>query len=291
MAGLRVGQTAWAATILLTAIGFVAGCGKSRESIAAAGAEGGAIVVSSPYLETAVREIVGRNVRLVRLANPSMCPGHFDIRPSQLRELAHCSLLVRFDFQASLDDRIGRGAEDRRKIVSVHVPSGLCVPESYLTACRQVAECFVAAGSLTRQQADDRLARLGVRMADLQKEVAGKIDRSKVRGTPVLASRHQVDFCRWLGLRVGCDISASDTVAISDIDQSIKDAEAAGVKLIIANEPEGRQAADALADRFRATVVVFANFPSPDAELPFDSLVRHNVAALLDAAQPAAGPP
>jgi hypothetical protein len=58
------------------------------------------------------------------------------------------------------------------------------------------------------------------------------------------------------------------------------------VQWIVANLPEGRQAADALADRFAAKVVVFGNFPDGQGLDSFDRLVRDNVTLLVKAVQP-----
>ena len=58
------------------------------------------------------------------------------------------------------------------------------------------------------------------------------------------------------------------------------------VQWIIANLPEGRQAADALADRLAAQVVVFGNFPDGQGSDSFDRLVRDNVTLLVKATQP-----
>ena len=98
----------------------------------------------------------------------------------------------------------------------------------------------------------------------------------------MLASGHQADFCRWLGFRVVKEISTADNSRVVDLDEAIKAGEAAGVRVIVANEPEGRRAADAVADRLQARVVVFANFPEPAKEPAFDDLVRRNLAAILE---------
>ena len=59
------------------------------------------------------------------------------------------------------------------------------------------------------------------------------------------------------------------------------------MKLIIANLPEGRRTADALAERLGACVVVFGNFPElNNARVSFDELLQGNVAALLRAHRP-----
>lgn len=59
----------------------------------------------------------------------------------------------------------------------------------------------------------------------------------------------------------------------------------ASIQWIIANLPEVRQAADAMADRFAAKVVVFGNFPDGQGPDSFDRLVRDNVSLLVKAAQ------
>ena len=237
------------------------------------------VAVSSPYLEAAVREVLCRDVPMVRLAGPSMCPGHFDMRPSQISELARCGLLVRFDFQQALDEK-RRTNSCQTAAIGVH--GGLCVPNTYISACRQVADHFVRADFLSRSEADTRLAKLAERMVSLRQEVERQIKASRLHGAPVLASGHQADFCRWLGLRIVAETSSADSSSIRDLDEALKAGEAAGVRIVVANEPEGRRSADALAERLHARVVVFANFPQPDKETAFDDLVRRNLAALLD---------
>jgi zinc transport system substrate-binding protein len=268
---------------------FAAGCEKTTEPNEAAPGAGGtatlarrsAIAVSSPYLEVAVREVACRDVPMERLAGPSMCPGHFDMRPSQISELARCGLLVRFDFQQALDQRLADRRENACHVAAIAAPGGLCLPDTYVSICRQVAESLVRPALLTRSEADARLAKLAERMVSLRRDVTRQIEAVRLRDCPVLTSGHQADFCRWLGLRVVAEISSADSSRFLDLDEAIKAGEAAGVRLVVANEPEGRRAADAVADRLRAQVVVFANFPDPDKEPAFDDLVRRNVAALL----------
>jgi zinc transport system substrate-binding protein len=293
-ARIRFLWIAWGLASAAAALLLVAGCKNAERPTAAlpkTSISDSRVAVSSPYLEAAVCEVLGGDVGLVRLAGPSMCPGHFDMRPSQIHDLARCGVLVRFDFQESLDAKLGQRPGGERKTVAVHVPGGLCVPDSYVAACRQIADHFVSGGALTQRQAGERLALLDGRMAALRKETARQIDVARLRDARVLSSGHQTDFCRWLGLRVVGTIASADAAGISDIEKSIKAGESAKVRLIVANEPEGRQSADALADRLGARVVVFGNFPSPNREKAFDELVCRNVTALLDAARLAAEQP
>jgi ABC-type Zn uptake system ZnuABC Zn-binding protein ZnuA len=281
----------------LSALLWLAGCELGRNQPhrnADTAGEGGAaqaapLAVSSPYLEAAVREVLQREVPLVRLAGPAMCPGHFDMRPSQIADLARCRLLVRFDFQQAIDEKLRSRSGAVPHTLAVTAPNGLCVPESYLSACRQIADHFVAAGEMSAEEAQNRLNQLAERLAKLEAAVGGKIDKAGLRGASVLASGHQAAFCRWLGLRVVGTFSGADTVGLREIEQAAKAGGAAQVALVIANEPEGRRLADALADRLGARVVVFGNFPAAEQPRAFDALVQRNLAALL-AALPAREP-
>jgi len=261
----------------------VAGCGDRIPAPPPPKADVNApIIAASPYLEAALRDVLPRDVPLVRLAGPGMCPGHFDMRPSQLTAMARCRFLVRFDFQQSFDAKIRDRTGRPLPALSVHLPGGMCEPETYLAACRQLADHCVAAGIIERSAAEQRLGEIAQRMKSLAEAVHRQIDDAGIRGMSVLCSGHQAAFCRWLGLRVAAAFSAGDTAGAVEIDQAVKAGEEAGVRLIIANEPEGRQLADALADRLGARVVVLANFPDPDQQCAFDALVQRNVSALSD---------
>jgi zinc transport system substrate-binding protein len=275
----------WAmAVILLVANG--GGCRNSDAASPTISASNESIAVSSPYLEVAIRDVLPREVSLVRLAGPSMCPSHFDMQPSKIVELARCRLLVRFDFQKALDQKVADRTGKPLETLSVVPSGGMCEPKTYLSACRQVADHLVSMGEMKKTQADHRLTEIADRIQALSDDVHRKIDAAALRDAPVLTSGHQAAFCRWLGLRTAGAFTAGDTAGTGDIDLAVKAGQAEGVKIIIANEPEGRRLADALADRFDARVVVFANFPDPEKKQAFDSLVQRNVTALLETKKP-----
>jgi zinc transport system substrate-binding protein len=236
-------------------------------------------------LECAAGDLLGGTPPVLRLAEPGMCPGHFDIRPSQVAALRRCRVLLRFDFQQSLDRKLAAAVDDGLTIAEIRVGGGLCEPSSYLDACRQTAGALVAAGLLDRTGADERLRRIARRMEETAAACRQQVQA--LAGVPVLASVHQEGFCRWLGLDVVAVFSAADTAGVGQVDDAVRQGEAAGAALVIANFPEGRKLADALAGRLGATVVVFGNFPALDrGHARFDDLVAANVAALVKAAGP-----
>lgn len=244
------------------------------------------IATTNSYLEAAVLDVLGKPEPIMRLAEPGMCPGHFDVRPSQIRELGGCRLLLRFGFQQGLDRKLAPLAKDGLDMIAIETTGGLCVPSTYLDVCRRVTEVLLSAGLLRTQAAEASLDRIENRLNKLEVDLKQRIEQAKMTGTPVVASFHQEAFCTWLGLNVVAKLTAADTALVSEINQAIAEGEHAKVGYIIANRPEGRGLADALADRLAACVVMFDNFPGEhEGRVSFERLVTENVDRLI-AAQP-----
>lgn len=240
------------------------------------------VAVTNSMFECVVVELAGDDMAIMRLAEPGMCPGHFDMRPSQVESLRGCRVLLRLDFQQSLDRKLAGVSGEGLRITEINVPGGLCVPDSYLAAARKIGEALVAADLLDRAVADNRLAAIEKRMDALKHRCQQRAQ--PIRGATVLASVHQKAFCEWLGLNVVATFSAADTAGVGQLDHAVRAAEAANVLAIIANQPEGRRTADALADRLGVPVVMFGNFPAmTDQQSTFDELVEANVEALMKA--------
>lgn len=248
--------------------------------------EGPTLATTTTYLEAAARDLLGGRVGIVRLGEPGSCPGHFDLRPSQVAELRRCRALLRFDFQKALDARLVGADPTRLRVAEIAPGGGMCRPDSYLAACRQIAGHLVALDLLTQTDADLRLQSIETRLQTLARDVTNRLVQAGLAGLPVIASGRQRDFCQWLGLNVVAAFRAADTASIADIEQAIDAGQRAHIRLVIANLPEGRRTADALAERLKARVVVFENFPAlRQGRVSFDAMVAGNVAALLQAAR------
>ena len=105
--------------------------------------------------------------------------------------------------------------------------------------------------------------------------------------SPVLSSRHQAEFAKWLGLNVVSDFSGSDTETAANINTALRQSDSYGLRWIIANQQEGTQLAKAMAERLKTPVAVFSNFPNTagcSVNYPaFDELVRSNIRQLTEA--------
>lgn len=246
-----------------------------------------AMAVSNSYLASATYEVAGGSLGVFCLAPPGTCPGHFDIRPSQVDALRRCRLLLRFEFQGAIDAQLKDIVQAGLQIQSVKVPGGMCEPSSYLAACRQTAEAMVAANLADREATARQLDQIEQRLKVLADECLAQMHQAGLDNAPVLCSVHQQGFCRWLGLNVVEIFSGSDSASLGQLDSAIEAGRMAGARLVIGNQPEGRGAADALAEQIDARVVVFENFPAaPQDKGTYEAMARGNVERLARTSQP-----
>lgn len=259
---------------------LVTGCGDGD-----APADGAAIAVTNSYLECAVRDLWGEDVGVLCLAPPGMCPGHFDISPVQVRQLKNCTLLLRFDFQQGIEQRLARLREGGLDMQPVQGAAGLCVPDTYMAICRQVCEVLSRSYPQRAARFDARLAAIRERLETLASELRGSVVDSGIAAAAVLTSNHQAGFVKWLGLEPVATFAGTDGETLANIDHCLRRAAGREVRFVIANRQEGTALAQALADRCRARAVVFSNFPEAcGQESGFDRLLRDNVRLLCEAA-------
>jgi zinc transport system substrate-binding protein len=258
---------------------FAAGC--RNKSPAEAPAE---IAVTNSYLGCAVRELCGDNMEVLCLAPPGMCPGHFDISPSQVRRLCDCRVLLLFDFQEQVVQTLSRVKERGLKTALVVETGGLCVPETYLAVCRQVSDILASEYPEMTARYQQRLQEVENNLKNLRQELLGKIRHAGILSAKVLASDHQADFLNWLGLETIDTFVGSDVETVTGIDRCISKAQGQDVRFVVANKQEGTAMAKALAERLGARAVVFSNFPELIGRKGgFHELLRENVDALIRA--------
>ncbi len=239
------------------------------------------VAVSNTYLGCAAREVLADEVEIVTLAGAGSCPGHFDLRPSQVADLRSCDVLIRFGFQQALEGQIARACPDL-PVIRVTVRGGLGVPETFSRLAGDVLAGVSSLGLSPRHAGlSDALAE---RLDDLGAWGSGDAN-GRLAGVPVVASRHQAASLRWLGMEVVATLPAADAMRPSDLADAVGEGRQAGVKLVVANRPEGTKLARAVAEQLGATVVVLDNFPQRIRRGGFDEMVRANVDRLVAAVQ------
>ena len=218
--------------------------------------------VSNSYLRSVVEDICAEQTEVMSLAPPGMCPGHFDISPSQVNRLGGGSILLLFDFQEEIGDALSRLKDRGLRIRTVNCPEGLCLPDTYLTIARSVADLLSQNSPDGKAEYEKRLEQIKNRLDELSAGIHKKMEESGLLDAKVVTSGHQAIFADWLGLDVVATFAGSDIETPGSINQCLQQAKGKDVRFVIANRQEGTVLAAALGERLNADVVVFSNFPA-----------------------------
>lgn len=266
--------------IIVLLLCTAAGCRKQADAPA-----GGEIAVTSSYLHAAVRDVAGDDVSVFCMVPPGMCPGHFDLRPSEAQRLLRAKRVVAFDFQRGIGQLLptdGRGPT----LHTVDAPPGLCIPSTYLKVVNQTAVILSVAFPDRAAAFAQRVDSIAERMTALEAECAAVIETHHLRGASVLASPHQAVFAEWLGLEVVATFAGREAETAANLNAAIQNAQRQPLRCLVANQQEGTQLADALAQRLAVPVAMFSNFPnalSDSTDAPaFDTLIRDNLRQLIE---------
>lgn len=269
-------------TVCLLLAVLATGCQNDADTLPAE------IAVSNSYLHAIVRDLCGDETAIFAVVPPGMCPGHFDIKPADVRRLHQCRLMLAFDFQEGMRNILPDG--DRGPVFhTITVPPGMCIPDTYLSMANATAEILIGQYPDRKPHFQHRLEVIAERMAALETEAAATIQSLDLHQAPVLTSRHQSLFAKWLGMDVIATFSGSDSETAANINAALAASGRYALRCIIANQQEGTQLANALADRLSAPTTVFSNFPNAPADTvqspAFDQLVRDNLRRLAEATQ------
>jgi zinc transport system substrate-binding protein len=264
----------------LQAVLFLFGCSNKIDDVSKS-----EIAVTNSYLQCAVKDILGNETEIFCLAPPGMCPGHFDISPSQVSRLNYCKMLLLFDFQGKVENSLSGLKNKGLKTFLIKSEPGMCIPQVYLDTCQEVCNVLSSVFPDKKTFFEQRLSIISKRMEELSTELQTKIKESNLTFAKVIVSGHQSEFANWLGFETIAKFSGSDSETVSNINDCLKKAKENDVKFIIANKQEGTYLADSLADRLNVETVVFSNFPdSTKGMTGFDDLLHQNVNAIIKAA-------
>ncbi len=263
--------------IILSLITILPGCKKTDDSNPDCLPK---ICVSNTYLAAATSELTDSHAEVFSLAEPGMCPGHFDISPDKVKAIADSQLVIRFNFQGGLDEQIKR---TERPIVAIAGRKGLVKPETFLAICQEIIPHLSENLDIAPTIYDKQITQLETRLNQTAVEIKEQIKQSNLTGAKVLASHHQADFCQWLGLEVVGTFKAVDIMTPADIETVLKAGRENQTTIIIANAQEGTELAQRIADELNAHLVVFSNFPAGTRPGNFEKLLRNNVKHLTTA--------
>jgi zinc transport system substrate-binding protein len=246
------------------------------------------IMAGSSLIANVIHDVADGKLETRTLIPPGVCPGHYDLKPSDIEALANSKALFIHDYQQNFQNIAGaiEAAENPDLIITVlNVTGNWMVPSVQAEAVDKIAQALEqmdpANAAYYQQRATDREQAI-LAYGD---EVKNTLQAAGVDGVKVICADMQADFVEWAGFDVVATFGRPEDLTPAQVADLIDEAQEAGVALIIDNLQSGSTTLGAsMGQDIEAIPVTISNFPGGlENTETWEKAIDKNVDLLLDA--------
>jgi ABC-type Zn uptake system ZnuABC Zn-binding protein ZnuA len=209
---------------------------------------------------------------------PGQCPGHYDVKLSDIEKMKKARLVVSFKGMPFMD-KTGSGTTVRLFLDTEG--RNWMAPDSYMHGLNLLAD------RLSEYYPEDRNAIMSRKKAVIEEvrayadSVARRIGQAGLTGAPIISSSMLKEPLEWLGFRVVGEYGGPETISARQIVRLSKIGRENRIVFVADNLQSGPDAGKGIADSLGTPHVVLTNFPS---ERGYLATLGENVDAILGAA-------
>ena len=269
------------AVVLLAALLLPMSCASS--SVASSD-----IVAGSSLITDIIEDIADGKLKARTLIPPGMCPGHYDVKPSDVETLANCEVLIIHNWQQNMKNITGlvEAADNPDLVIKViDVPDMPMVAQIQAETTDRIAQALAEIDLENAAYYQEKAAERVQAVLAKGEAVKAKLQDANVSGVKVLCVEYQAGFIEWAGFDVAATYGRPEDLSLADQDKLVGQAEEAGVALVIDNLQSGATAtSETMAQDIGAIQVTISNFPGGlENTETWEKTIDKNVDLLLEA--------
>lgn len=195
---------------------------------------------------------------------PGQCPGHYDVKPSDIEKIRKADLVVSFQGMPFMK-ATGEGGQ---KLLLVDAEDrNWMAPEAYLLGLNLLSE------KLSERFPEDRNRILGSREKAVREVREGassllqRIKRAGLGGKPLIASSMQQEPLEWMGFHVVGAYGRPEAMSPREVVRLTKIGREQQAVAVVDNLQSGPDAGKGIAEALGIPHVVLTNFPSEQGYL------------------------
>jgi zinc transport system substrate-binding protein len=246
------------------------------------------IMAGSSLITNIIQDIADGKMEPRTLIPPGICPGHYDVKPSDIEALANSKALFIHDYQENFKNvtALIEAVDNPDLIIRViDVQGNWMTPPVQAEAIDSIAQ---ALGEIDQKNSafyqGKATERAQVILAKGE-EVKDRLLEARVGEVKVICADMQAGFVGWAGFDVVATYGRPEDLSVADVEDLVVQAKDAGVALVIDNLQSGATAtSEAMAKDIGAIQVTISNYPGgfEDTET-WEKAIDKNVDLLFEA--------
>ncbi len=250
------------------------------------------IVAGSTHIAQVVDDLSGGQCAVHNLIPPAMCPGHFDLRPSDVSIVAQARAILLHPWQKAMPnitDVLSSANTPAGKVIVIDVPGNWMVPEVLAEGVMATAQVLGKVdprnAAVYQQKAEERREEV-LRFGD---EQADRLAEAGAQSIRVICPAIIEELVEWAGFDIVLGYERPEDLSVGDVQDLVRTAREAGVTLVVDNLQSGdAHLSRTLARDAGAGHVVLSNFPGGFAETEtWEQALTKDVDLLLNAVRTA----
>ncbi|HIQ02821.1 MAG TPA: zinc ABC transporter substrate-binding protein [Desulfurococcales archaeon] len=236
------------------------------------------VVTSTTVLSSIVRDLAGDRVSVIAIVSPSVCPAHYDIKPSDVIVFRRAKLILYHGFEPWIK-QLKEVSGTQAPLVKISGPWN--TPSNLKRLYEKVAKVLSERLGLNVNSSLNKALKAIDEVALRLKSIAEEYDFSSVK---VIVMKWQKPFIVWLGFNVVKDYPPPERISTKDMIELERLGREYKVQLVIDNLQSGVWFGEELARRIGAVHVVLTNFPGTLTGLNnVTKVMEYNVEQLVKA--------
>lgn len=282
----------WCVVALVVLMLSLLGCGQNTGVQQGGPADGQAgklgeikVVTTTTLMAHIVGEVGKDRVKVLNIIPPASCPGHFDVKPSDMMVLADARLFFVHAWQGEMfsDDLVRSAGNDQLQKVVLAIQGNWLVPEVQSEAVTRIAAELALADPDHADYYEQNAAALKHQISEVGRQLKQSLDAAETGKVKVLVSEMQTGFVRWAGFDVVGSFKRPEDTSPKEMEQLINLGRESGVTLVVDNLQSGHEGGKSIARELGAKHVMLSNFPGGfDGTGTWVLTVQRNVDLLLD---------
>ena len=248
------------------------------------------VVTSISLMAQIVERVGGDLVDVVNIIPPAQCPGHFDVKPSDIQKLADADLFLLGGWQGELfsQELIDAANNPDLTVVTLDIPSN---PQSnWMTPSVQQEATEKITAALSRVDTENSAAyqdsaavykdKIEAKAVEIKARLAGQ----NLSGINVICSGMQAAFLKWMGLNVVAFYGRPDSLTPQVVKELVDKGRQENVTLIIENMQSGQDAGAGVAEELGCRRIILSNFPGGfDNTETWEKAIDYSIKLILEA--------